>query len=164
MTKGRTIGNAVCVLLTLALAAPDVDGADGRRAAGECREQRYGNAQTAGDNAWMLVCSALALMMTGPGLALFYGGLVASQERAGDHDAEFHHDGSDHGALGADRLQSLLCRRGPALRGLDYLMLKGVGTEPSGYAATIPHLTFMVFQLMFAIITPRLSPAPLPSG
>jgi len=44
----------------------------------------------------------------------------------------------------------------PFIGGTEYLFLKGVGTEPSGYAATIPHLTWCFFQLMFAIITPAL--------
>jgi ammonium transporter, Amt family len=44
----------------------------------------------------------------------------------------------------------------PFIGGLDFLFLKDVGTAPSGYAATVPHLTFMAFQLMFAIITPAL--------
>src|SRR2546421_12921696 len=43
-------------------------------------EQATVQAQSAGDNAWMLVCAALVLLMTGPGLALFYGGLVAQEE------------------------------------------------------------------------------------
>src|SRR5215471_13205861 len=50
-------------------------------------ERRVAAAQSAGDNAWMLTSAALVLMMTGPGLALFYGGLV-QEEHAGHHDAE----------------------------------------------------------------------------
>ena len=59
------------------------------------------SAQSAGDNAWMLTSAALVLMMTGPGLALFYGGLVRQKECAGHHDAQFHHDGPGDGDLGA---------------------------------------------------------------
>ena len=55
------------------------------------------SAQSAGDNAWMLMSAALVLMMTGPGLALFYGGLV---RRKNDHDAELHPDGGGHGVVG----------------------------------------------------------------
>ena len=64
-------------------------------------DQRVTAAQSAGDNAWMLVSAALVLMMTGPGLALFYGGLVRQEKYAGDHDAEFRDDGTDHPAVGS---------------------------------------------------------------
>lgn len=113
-------------------------------------------AQTAGDNAWMLVCSALVLMMTGPGLALFYGGLVRKKNVLATMMQSFIMMGVIT-VLWAVLGYSLAFAKGsPFLGGFDFLFLKGVGAEPSAYAATIPAQTFMVFQLMFAIITPAL--------
>lgn len=119
-------------------------------------EAAIGNAQSAGDNAWMLVCSALVLMMTGPGLALFYGGLVRRKNVLATMMQSFIMM-AVMTVLWAIFGYSLAFAKGsPFIGGLDHLFLRGVGTEPSGYAGTIPHLTFMVFQLMFAIITPAL--------
>ena len=111
-----------------------------------------------GDNAWMLASTALVLMMTGPGLALFYGGLVRSKN------------------VLATMMQSMFLMsfvsilwflygysvsfgEGNAFFGsfTQYALLKGVGGAPNAdYAATIPHQTFMLYQMMFAIITPAL--------
>src|SRR5437588_13109370 len=109
-----------------------------------------------GDTAWVLVCSALVLLMTVPDLALFYGGMVRQKN------------------VLATLLQSLavLCvvslqwvlfgyslAFGPdqgagIIGGLDWAGLRGVGPGPyAGYAATIPHQAFMLFQMMFACIT-----------
>ena len=119
-------------------------------------EAAIGTAQTAGDNAWMLVCSALVLMMTGPGLALFYGGLVRRKNVLATMMQSFIMMAVVT-VLWAIVGYSLAFAKGsPFIGGLDFLFLNGVGTAPSAYAATIPHLTFMVFQLMFAIITPAL--------
>jgi Amt family ammonium transporter len=114
-------------------------------------------AQSAGDNAWMLVSAALVLMMTGPGLALFYGGLVRRKNTLAIMMQSF-------------ALMSLitvmwalvgysLCfgGNGPFIGGFEHAFLRGVGAEPNpDYAGTIPQATFMVYQLMFAIITPAL--------
>ena len=62
-------------------------------------------AQSAGDNAWMLVSAALVLMMTGPGLALFYGGLVRRKNVLEHDDAQLRSDGRRHGLVGGLRLQ-----------------------------------------------------------
>jgi len=115
------------------------------------------SAQSAGDNAWMLTSSALVLMMTGPGLALFYGGLVRRKNVLGTMMQSFIMMALMTvlwGIVG----YSLAFGEGNAFIGdLRYVMLKGVGAAPNGdYAATIPQQTFMVFQLMFAIITPAL--------
>jgi len=119
-------------------------------------EAAVANAQTAGDNAWMLVCAALVLMMTGPGLALFYGGLVRRKNVLATMMQSFVLM-AVMSVLWVLFGYSLAFAKGNALvGGLDYVFLRGVGAEPSGYAATIPHQTFMVFQLMFAIITPAL--------
>jgi len=111
-----------------------------------------------GDTAYVLISSALVLLMT-PGLAFFYGGMVrrknflsvlmqcfilmcalTMQWALFGYSLAFGPD-AFHGLIG----------------GLSYLGLAGVGIEPNpAYAATIPHLAFMVFQLMFAVITPAL--------
>ncbi|MFB3778745.1 MAG: ammonium transporter [Bryobacteraceae bacterium] len=114
-------------------------------------------AQSAGDNAWMLVSAALVLMMTGPGLALFYGGLVRKKNVLGTMMQSFALMALVT-VLWAVVGYSLAFGEGTSLvGGLQHLFLNGVGAEPnSDYAATIPHQTFMVYQLMFAIITPAL--------
>jgi Amt family ammonium transporter len=115
------------------------------------------SAQSAGDNAWMLVCAALVLMMTGPGLALFYGGLVRKKNILGTMMQSFILMALVT-LLWAICGYSLAFGEGSSFLGdLRYLFLEGVGSAPNGdYAATIPQSTFMVYQLMFAIITPAL--------
>jgi Amt family ammonium transporter len=120
-------------------------------------EQKTADAQAAGDNAWMLVSSALVLLMTGPGLALFYGGLVRKKNVLGTLMQSFALM-SLVTVLWAIFGYSLCFARGnPFIGGLNYAFLRNVGGGPNpAYAATIPQLTFMIFQLMFAIITPGL--------
>ena len=115
------------------------------------------SAQSSGDNAWMLVSCALVLMMTGPGLALFYGGLVRKKNVLGTMMQSFIMMALIT-VLWAVCGYSIAFGEGtPFFGDLRYLFLNGVGAEPNtDYAATIPHQTFMVFQLMFAIITPAL--------
>jgi Amt family ammonium transporter len=114
-------------------------------------------AQSSGDNAWMLTSAALVLMMTGPGLALFYGGLVRKKNVLATMMQSFAMMALIS-VLWALVGYSLAFGDGNAFIGdLRYVMLEGVGAEPNAdYAATIPHQTFMIFQLMFAIITPAL--------
>jgi Amt family ammonium transporter len=110
-----------------------------------------------GDTAWMLVSAALVMLMT-PGLAFFYGGLVRRKNILSvlmqclmilclvsvqwvlfGYSLAF---GPDRGAL---------------IGGLEWLGLRGVGMSPNpAYAATVPHQLFMMFQMMFAVITPAL--------
>jgi ammonium transporter, Amt family len=120
-------------------------------------EQQAADAKSSADNAWMLTSSALVLMMTGPGLALFYGGLVRKKNVLATMMQSF--------ALMAVvtvlwGLFSYSLSFGPGnsfIGGLQNIFLKGVGAAPDGdYAPTIPAQTFMVYQLMFAIITPAL--------
>src|SRR5450755_85361 len=120
-------------------------------------DQRVTAAQSSADNAWMLVSAALVLMMTGPGLALFYGGLVRRKNTLAIMMQSF--------ALMAliTVLWALvgysLCfgGNGPVIGGFEHAFLRGVGAEPNAdYAGTIPQTTFMVYQLMFAVITPAL--------
>jgi Amt family ammonium transporter len=115
------------------------------------------NAQSAGDNAWMLASAALVLLMTGPGLALFYGGLVRRKNILSTMMHSFLMMGLIT-VIWALVGYSLAFSEGtPFIGGLKYAFLNGVGTDPNAdYAATIPHLTYMVYQLMFAIITPAL--------
>ena len=120
-------------------------------------DQKVADAKYSADNAWMLVSAALVLMMTGPGLALFYGGLVRQKN------------------VLAMMMQSFLLMAlitvlwalvgyslcfggdGSFIGNFQMALLHGVGAVPNAdYAATIPQSTFMVYQLMFAIITPAL--------
>jgi ammonium transporter, Amt family len=114
-------------------------------------------AQTSGDNAWMLASSALVLLMSGPGLALFYGGLVRKKNVLGTMMQTFALMAVIT-VLWALLTYSLAFGEGNAfIGGLHNVLLRGVGLAPDvKYAATIPLQTFMVFQLMFAIITPAL--------
>jgi Amt family ammonium transporter len=115
------------------------------------------SAQMNADNAWMLVSCALVLMMTGPGLALFYGGLVRRKNILGTMMQSFilMAIGTVLWALVGYSLS--FGEGSPFIGDLRYLFLEGVAGDPnSTYAATIPHQTFMVFQMMFAIITPAL--------
>ena len=114
-------------------------------------------AQTSGDNAWMLVSAALVLMMSGPGLALFYGGLVRKKNILGTMMQTFAMMAVIT-VLWALVTYSLAFGEGNAfIGGLHNVLLRGVGLAPDiKYAATIPLQTFMVYQLMFAIITPAL--------
>ena len=111
-----------------------------------------------GNNAWMLTSAALVLMMTGPGLALFYGGLVRKKNVL----STFMHSMFLMGLMSMLWVlygYSMAFGEGNSFFGnfTQYLLLKDVGAAPNGdYAGTIPHQTFMLFQLMFAIITPAL--------
>jgi Amt family ammonium transporter len=115
------------------------------------------SAQMAGDNAWMLTSAALVLMMTGPGLALFYGGLVRRKNVLGTMMHSFVLMATVS-ILWAVIGYSLAFGEGSAFLGdLRYAFLNGVGAAPNvDYGPTIPHQTYMVYQLMFAIITPAL--------
>jgi ammonium transporter, Amt family len=120
-------------------------------------EKRVAGAQSAGDNAWMLVSAALVLLMTGPGLALFYGGLVRKKNVLGTFMQSFAMMGVIS-ILWALFGYSLCFGSGSSFLGSYHnFLLRHVGAAPDpDYAATIPAETFMVYQLMFAIITPAL--------
>src|SRR5258708_6217407 len=111
----------------------------------------------AGDNAWMLTCAALVLMMTGPGLALFYGGLVRRKNVLGTMMHSFVLMAVVT-VIWAVVGYSLAFGEGwPVIGDLRYAFLSNVGAAPNAdYAGTIPQQTFMIYQLMFAIITPAL--------
>lgn len=115
------------------------------------------SAQLSGDNAWMLASSALVLLMTGPGLALFYGGLVRHKNVLSTMMHSFILMAVVT-VLWAVYGYSLSFASGtPYYGGFDYVFLHNVGAAPNpDYGATVPHQTYMIFQLMFAIITPAL--------
>ncbi len=134
-------------------ASPQVSTADRIAAV----ETRVSDAKNSADNAWMLVCSALVLMMTGPGLALFYGGLVRKKNVLSTIMQSFAMMAIIT-VLWAILLYSLAFGSGGwFLGGFHHMFLHGVGVDPDpAYSGTIPAQTFMVYQLMFAIITPAL--------
>ncbi len=110
-----------------------------------------------GDTAWLLASSALVMLMT-PGLALFYGGMVRRKNVLGTIMHSFV-------ALGVITVQWVLFGYslsfgpdvGHFIGNLDWIGLSGVGLEPNpDYGATVPHQAYMIFQMMFAIITPAL--------
>jgi ammonium transporter, Amt family len=114
-------------------------------------------AQSAGDNAWMLASSALVLMMSGPGLTLFYGGLVRRKNVLGTMMQTFAMMAVITVLWGLVTYSLAFGEGSAFIGGLHNVFLRGVGLEPDPkYAATIPLQTFMIFQLMFAIITPAL--------
>ena len=108
----------------------------------------------AADTAWMLISTALVMLMT-PGLALFYGGMVRSKNVLSTIMMSFMSLGVI-GILWALYGYSLAFGTdwGGIIGGLDYIGLRNVGQAPSPlYAPTVPHLAFMIFQMMFAVIT-----------
>jgi Amt family ammonium transporter len=110
----------------------------------------------AADTAFILVCAALVMFMT-PGLALFYGGLVRNKNVLGTIMHSFV-------MLGVATLVwvfvgyslSFGTDVGGIIGGFDYFALSGVGMAADGPVDNIPHLAFMIFQCMFAVITPAL--------
>jgi len=111
-----------------------------------------------GDTAWVLTSSALVLAMTAPGLVLFYGGMVRRKNALGTMmhcfiilcliSVQWVLYGYSL-AFGPDK--------GHIIGGLEWIGLNGVGLDPNtDYAGTIPHQAFMIFQAMFAVITPAL--------
>ncbi len=111
-----------------------------------------------GDTAWLLTSTALVLAMTAPGLAIFYGGMVRRKNSLATMMQSFI-------ILCLISVQWVLWGyslafgpdKGHLIGGLEWLGLSGVGLDPNpDYGATVPHQAFMIFQLMFAVITPAL--------
>lgn len=120
-------------------------------------EQQAADAKSSADNAWMLTSAALVLMMTGPGLALFYGGLVRKKNVLGTMMQSFALMAVVTVLWGLFSYSLAFGAGNSFIGGFHNLFLRGVGAAPDpDYAATIPAQTFMVYQLMFAIITPGL--------
>ena len=148
---------AACVLVPVVAAQAPVDRVAALEKTVADQAAAIAAAQTAGDNAWMLTSAALVLMMSGPGLALFYGGLVRRKNVLGTMMQTFAMMAVVT-LLWALVTYSLAFGSGNAfIGGLHNVFLHGVGLLPDkDYASTIPLQTFMVYQLMFAIITPAL--------
>ena len=120
-------------------------------------EQQAADAKSSADNAWMLTSAALVLMMTGPGLALFYGGLVRKKNVLGTMMQCLALMAVVTVLWGLFSYSLSFGAGNSFIGGLHNIFLRGVGFAPDAdYAATIPAQTFMVYQLMFAIITPAL--------
>ncbi|MFN2130956.1 MAG: ammonium transporter [Anaerolineae bacterium] len=110
----------------------------------------------AGDTAWVLISSALVLVMT-PALAFFYGGMVRRKNVLSTLNLSFI-------MIALISVQWVLYGYslafgtdiGGLIGGLNFAGLAGVGAAPGSYAPTVPHLAFAAFQMMFAIITPAL--------
>jgi len=120
-------------------------------------EEQAADAKSSADNAWMLTSAALVLMMTGPGLALFYGGLVRKKNVLGTMMQSFALMAVITVLWGLFSYSLSFGSGNSFIGGLHNLFLRGVGAAPNAdYAPTIPAQTFMVYQLMFAIITPAL--------
>lgn len=146
-----------CVQSAHALIAPNVSYSQSQDARISKLEQQTAEAKSSADNAWMLTSAALVLMMTGPGLALFYGGLVRKKNVLATMMQSFAMMALIT-VLWALFGYSLCFGEGSSfIGGLHHLFLRGVGSQPdAAYSATIPQQTFMIYQLMFAIITPAL--------
>jgi len=120
-------------------------------------DQRVTAAQSSADNAWMLVSAALVLMMTGPGLALFYGGLVRQKNTLAIMMQSFVLMAIVSVIWGLVGYSLCFSEGTSVIGGFGHALLRGVGADPNAdYGGTIPEQTFMIYQLMFAIITPAL--------
>ena len=110
-----------------------------------------------GDTAWMLTSSALVLMMTGPALALFYSGLVRRKNVLATMMQSFILMAVVSIVWAVIGYSLAFDVGNPFIGGFRFAFMREVGMAPaSDYAATIPHTTWMIYQLMFAIITPAL--------
>ncbi len=170
----KRLGVACCLLLTLMLAAVPLlaqqaptAGSGSSTASAEVPktvtdkldqlDQRVAAAQSSADNAWMLVSAALVLMMTGPGLALFYGGLVRHKNVLAIMMQSFALMALITVLWALVGYSLAFGGSGPFIGNFQHAFLRGIGVDPNpDYAATIPQLTFMIYQMMFAIITPAL--------
>jgi ammonium transporter, Amt family len=148
---------AFFVISTVSFAQSASPAAPATQAQVAALQQAVQNAQTSGDNGWMLVSAALVLLMTGPGLALFYGGLVRRKNILGTMMQSFAMMGLVT-IIWAIVGYSLAFGHGNAvIGGFEHVFLRGVSLAPNpDYAKTIPEQTYMIYQLMFAIITPAL--------
>jgi Amt family ammonium transporter len=145
------LGVTAVVALAQQPAAPAASAAPGAAAPAPSKIDK-------GDTAWMLTSCALVLLMTAPGLALFYGGMVRSKNALGTLMQSFI-------LMAVISIQWVLWGytlafgpdKGGIIGGLEWFGLRGVGAAPfDAYSKTIPHQVFMLFQMMFAIITPAL--------
>src|SRR5580700_3416132 len=156
MRRVYSIGLAVGAMLAWAAVATAQAPADLEKRLADL-DKAVKSAQSAGDNAWMLVSAALVLMMTGPGLALFYGGLVRRKNVLSTMMHSFILMAVVTVLWAVVGYSMAFGEWNPFVGGGQYLFLNNVGAAPNvDYAPTIPQQTFMIYQLMFAIITPAL--------
>src|SRR5712671_7977559 len=146
---------AASLTATLALAAPETAKTVSEKLAQLDKDVKA--AQSSADNAWMLVSAALVLMMTGPGLALFYGGLVRRKNTLAIMMQSYAMMGLISVLWALVGYSLAFGGDGKFIGDFSHAFLRGVGMDPNvDYAGTIPHLTFMIYQMMFAVITPAL--------
>src|SRR5664279_3079584 len=149
LMMGLVLGGSLLAPAGFAVAPPETRTADmpALEAKITALEQQVAEARSAGDNAWMLVCAALVLMMTGPGLALFYAGLVRKKNVLATMMQSFILMALVT-VLWALFGYSLVFHEGNRFIGnFGYLFLHGVGAAANPvYAGTIPEQTFMVYQ------------------
>ena len=148
----------ICLSPLAGFASPTPLSLEERVAKLEAAGQTVAPMINSGDNAWLMVSSALVLMMTAPGLILFYGGLVRSKNVLSTiaHSLVLM---AVISALWMIYGYSMAFGKGNAFFGnpMQYFLLNGVGAAPNPeYAGTVPQQSFMLFQMMFAIITPAL--------
>jgi Amt family ammonium transporter len=132
-----------------AVSGPSIDSLAAKVAALEAA----GSGINTGSNAFIMICAALVLFMTLPGLALFYGGLVRTKNILSVFAQCFGIAGLVTILWWAFGYSFAFSEGSPFVGGLGFAFLKGVNSEPSGQIA---HSVFSMFQLMFAIITPAL--------
>jgi len=153
----RRYSPLIVALLLVGTLAAQVPANGASTASIEQLQQQIAEAKSNADNGWMLVCSALVLMMTGPGLALFYGGLVRRKNVLSTMMHSFAMMGIITILWGVVLFSLCFGSGNSFIGGFSHLFLNGVGAAPEpAYAPTIPLQTFMIYQLMFAVITPAL--------
>ncbi len=153
MTKKKFLAIIGLCLMFLVLLAPLALAAEEAKPAAAAAEPPKVDT---GDTAWVLASAALVMLMT-PGVALFYGGMVRTKNALSTIMQSFF-------IVGLISVQWVLWGYtlafgsdiGGVIGGFDFLGLSGVGAEPNSPTSTIPHLAFMAFQGMFAVITPAL--------
>src|SRR6266700_429170 len=154
-TPAATRTSTIPLTLPASLATPDPATSVNEKLAQ--LDQRVTEAKSSADNAWMLVSAALVLMMTGPGLALFYGGLVRRKNTLAIMMQSFAMMGLISVLWALVGYSLAFGGDGPVIGNFSHACVRGVGMDPNvDYAVTIPHLTFMIYQMMFAVITPAL--------
>src|SRR5258707_13719899 len=118
-------------------------------------DKRVTAAQSSADNAWMLVSAALVLMMTGPGLALFYGGLVRRKNTLSIMMQSFMLMAVITVMWALVGYSLCFGGSGPVIGGFEHAFLRGGGAEPDArYAGTIPQMPLMGDQFSFGVNTP----------
>src|ERR1700674_391441 len=158
-TRFALLGLLVLVLLTPLVLAQTAGTSSGVSETAQLArlEQQVADAKGSADNAWMLTSSALVLMMTGPGLALFYGGLVRKKNVLSTMMQSFAMMAIVTVLWALVGYSLSFGGGGSFIGGFQNVFLHGVGLQPDAdYGATIPQQTFMIYQLMFAVITPAL--------